>query len=574
MKDFIKILSYFLKNYRKETLLTIFLIIFSGIAEAFGVAAFLPFFQVILDGEASIDYLPDGGFKNFIEASGIEINFINISIFIAVAMLLKAAILWFAIRKVGKTVAKIAANLRSELLSGLMNARWSYFVDHTLGHSLNAIVTETFSASMAFVSTARFISSLTQFGVYALGALLISWQMFLGAGLIGALLVFALWGLVRIARTAGLKQLEFSKNMLSHMADMLQGMKPIRAMALEKKFTQLLLKHSSGLEKAQKDQLISAQSMRIFHEPLMIITAITAMYIAVTYGDLQTSALAVMGVIFIRLLTSMNTAQGEYQRLMTQEATLWSVTGLIEETQKSHEAQSSGEKPPAKINALSFENVFFAHGEKKVLNGVTLELVPRTMTALVGPSGSGKTTMLDLLSGFYHADQGQVLVNGQNLKDLDVKAWRQMIGFVPQEVFLFNDTVRENILMGREGYEDDKIWKALEAAGARDFVEKMEGGLDAAVGESGRRLSGGQRQRIAIARAIVHEPELLLLDEATSALDAQTESILLDTLHDLSKTMTVVFISHNKTVQNFADHVYAVDEGQVSKLQEQKVKTA
>ncbi len=566
MKDFAKIFRFFFKNYKLETIFAVGLIILAGLAEAIGLAAFLPFFQLVLDGSASLDHLPDGALRDFIASSGIEINLINVGLFIVIAMGLKALILWLALRKVGRTVAKISADLRRRLLSALLNAKWGFFTNNSMGVSLNAIVSETFTSSMAFVSTARFISAIVQFSIYAIGAMLLSWKMFLGAIIIGFALAAALWTLVKIARAAGNSQMELSKKMLSHMADMLQGIKPLRAMALENKFMDLLTKHSKGLEKSQADQLIASQSMRVFHEPLMVLTAILGMYGAITYGDLTTSELAVMAVIFIRLLNSMNIAQGEFQRLMSQEAALWSLIDNIEETEKYAENWSGSDRPPQEIKSIKFENISFSHGDGKVLSGVDIDFKTRTLTALIGESGSGKTTILDLLSGFYMADNGDIKINGKDLRDIDLKLWRKSLGFVPQEVFLFNDTILENILIGRGGYSDDDVWNALEKAGAKDFVKLLPEQLNSPVGEGGRKLSGGQRQRIAIARAILHRPQILLLDEATSALDSETEQVLLKTLRELSRSVTIIFISHNKVVQEFADNIYQVDGGKVVKI--------
>ena len=134
---------------------------------------------------------------------------------------------------------------------------------------------------------------------------------------------------------------------------------------------------------------------------------------------------------------------------------------------------------------------------------------------------------------------------------------------MPQEVFLFNDSIYENIVMGRAGIGEAEVWAALTAAGARDFVEAKPEGLRAPVGENGRMLSGGQRQRIAIARAIVHKPQILILDEATSAVDHETEQVLLQTLRALTREMMVVFVSHNKGVIGVADHVYEIRDGRV-----------
>lgn len=559
MKDFAKVFGFFFTNHRKETLWAVSLVILAGLAEAIGIAAFLPFFQLVLESDTGSS-VSEGLIQNLIIQSGLTINFLTVGVFIVTAIGLKAIILFFALRKVSKTVAKISSDLRARLLNALLNAKWGFFVNHNLGVSLNAIVTETFNASVAFMSAARFISAVVQFSIYAIGALLLSWEMFLSAIIIGGILAAALWFLVRIARQAGTSQMELSKKMLSHMADILQGIKPLRAMGLEGKFMTLLTKHSKGLEKAQSDQLISSQSMRVFHEPLMVITAIIGMYGAVTYANMSASELAVMAVIFIRLLSSMNAVQSEYQRLMTYDATLWSLMDTIEKTEKSAENWGGKQSPPKTIHSLKLENINFNHDKNQILKDVNLNIAPYNMTALIGKSGSGKTTIIDLISGFYKPGSGKIKLNNQELDDFDLKLWRQNIGFVPQEVFLFNDTVAENILMGRD-YKDEEIWNALDAVDAREFVENMQGQLNASVGEGGRRLSGGQRQRIAIARAMLSKPQILLLDEATSALDNETERILLKTLRALSKKVTIIFISHNKVVQDYADKVYLLENG-------------
>jgi ATP-binding cassette subfamily C protein len=566
----VKVFNFFFQNYRKETLLAVTLIIIAGIFEAFGLVAFLPFFQLVLEGEANINHIPEGSIRDFILNNDIPLNLASVGLFIAAMMAIKALILWAAMKKVSKTVARISADLRRRLLSSLVEAKWGFFVHHTLGVSLNAVVLETFNSSMAFISLARFLSTIVQFSVYAAGAIFISWKLFLGAALIGFILAATLWVLVRIARAAAKSQAALSKKMLSHMADMLQGIKALRAMALEKKFLTLLFTHSKGLEKAQASQLISTQSMRILHEPLMVLTAVLGLYGAVTYGSLDTSQLAVMSVIFFRLLTSMNLMQGEYQRLAMQEASLWSLMETIEGAESQAEDWKGNKKPPAKIKSINLKDVYFAHGDAAILRGINLEFTPNTFTTLIGPSGSGKTTILDLLSGFYTTDKGVVEVNAQNVKELDLKSWRQCLGFVPQEVFLFNESIRENLLIGREGYSDKDIWAALKAAGAKDFVKEMPEQLETSVGEGGRRLSGGQRQRIAIARALLHKPQILLLDEATSALDPETENILMNTLKDLAKNMIVILISHNKSVQDHAQVIYELNSGQITNTYTQK----
>lgn len=562
MKDFFKTFGFFFAAYRGRTAAVVGLLILAGLAEAVGITVFLPFLQIVLEGQSSIANLPPP-VQEFILLTGLPLTFSAIGSLIAAAIAVKALILWLALRFVSRTVAQIAADLRRRLMSSLINADWRFFARHAMGESLNAVVMESFRASMAFVSATRFIAALIQLIIYALAALMVSWMVFAGGLAIGGLIVFILWSLVKIARAAGTRQSELAKSMLTDLADMLQGIKSLRAMALENKFMQALGAHSRGLEESQTAQLTSSQSMRIFNEPLMVVMAIGGLYLAMTYGHLSGAQLALMTVLFVRLLTAMNNAQGEYQRMVSQDSALWSILDTIGQAECAADHWPGRNPVPSPVQMIRFENVSFSHGARLVLDTVNLSFSANRLTAIVGTSGSGKTTILDLLSGFYLPAQGRITVNGHDLAALDRAAWRRLTGFVPQDVFLFNDTIFENVVMGRDDLGENDVWRALESAGISDHVRSLPQGLYAPVGENGRLLSGGQKQRIAIARAIVHRPQVLLLDEATSALDRETEKVLLDTLKTLARDMTVIFVSHNAAVRAVADQVYDMRAGAV-----------
>lgn len=563
MKQLKKTFLFFLNQYRWRTVLVIGLLIVAGLSEAIGVAAFLPFFQVILESN-SADGLKSAGFLGkFIQASGLPLSFPVLSIFITSAITIKAIVLWLALRKVSQTVALVAADLRGKLLSGLLQANWKFFTNHALGKSLNAIVMETFRSSMAFTSMTRFFAYIIQFMVYAFGALLLSWKVFLVGVFIGLLLVVALSRLIETARSAGTQQTETAKHLLEQMADMLLGIKPLRAMALENKFFGVLKNASKGLEKAQFDQLTSAYSIKTFYEPLMVSTALIGLYFAIKYTHPSSSELALMGLLFMRILAGMNSAQSQYQVLAIQESALSSLLKTIEETEAAADDWNGTCVVPEKVEKIVFEDISFAHGENPILNHANMSFEACQMTALIGASGIGKTTILDLISGFYLPSSGKIFINDQPLEEINLKLWRQNLGFVPQEVFLFNDSIFENITMGRKGYSVQDVEDALEAAGGLNFVKNLPEGVFSPVGENGRLLSGGQRQRIAIARAIIHKPQVLLLDEATSALDPQTERVLLETLKKLSSRMALIFVSHNTAILEYAHKIYRLSPGKV-----------
>ena len=562
MNGFIKAYRYFFERYPGRSVMVLALLILAGLAEAFGIMWFLPFLQVSLEGglQNNIDIAP---LRIFLDVTGLEPTFLTFGVLIVFALGAKAVILWLSMRYVSATVSKIAYDLRARLMQSLLRAQWNYFTGYTLGASLNALIKETYRSSTVFIAAARFLAGFIQFIIYAVSAALVSLMVFSGGIVIGLTLVFILWNLVAISKRAGRLQTVKEKSILTHMADMLQGIKPLRAMALEQKFKTALDDDSKKLETAQFQQLLASQSMSIFHEPLMVVAAIGGLYLIVTYTDLPASEIALMGILFFRMLTSMNIVQNQYQKVMVEESALSSLLEGIEETENREEHWPGTKPPPDSIETIRFENVHFSHGEMNVLRDVSLTLHPGSLSALIGPSGSGKTTAMDMICGFYRPDQGHILINGTDINAVNLSAWRGRIGFIPQEVFLFNSTIRDNILVGRSGLTDDDIWAALKQAGANDFVRAMDGGLDAPVGENGRKLSGGQRQRIAIARAIVHRPDILLLDEPTSALDKDTEQRLFETLKNLAGSMMILCISHNHAIQKYADHIYEIENGQI-----------
>jgi ATP-binding cassette subfamily C protein len=198
-----------------------------------------------------------------------------------------------------------------------------------------------------------------------------------------------------------------------------------------------------------------------------------------------------------------------------------------------------------------------------VLKDVSLEIPAGRITTLIGESGSGKTTIADLLLGLFVVDSGQITLDGVALKDVDLKRWRGMVGYVPQEVLLFNSTIFDNIVLGDPAISEADVKRALEEAGALAFVNALPDGIHAPVGESGAMLSGGQRQRIALARALVHRPALLILDEATSALDPETEAEICQTVQRQAGKLTVLAITHQPAWVTIADRVYRVVEGSV-----------
>ena len=213
---------------------------------------------------------------------------------------------------------------------------------------------------------------------------------------------------------------------------------------------------------------------------------------------------------------------------------------------------------------IAFKDVSFSYGERRVLHGINLEITKGKIIALVGASGSGKTTISNLLPRFYEVESGAILLDGKDIRNLRLHDLRGLMGMVTQESILFNDTVRNNLLLGNPHATDAQVEAAARVAHAHAFIEKLPEGYDTVIGELGNKLSGGQRQRLSIARAVLSDAPLMILDEATSALDTESERLVQEALNNLMQNRTTVVIAHRLSTIQHADQIVVLDEGRIA----------
>jgi ATP-binding cassette subfamily C protein len=509
--------------------------------------------------------LPERLVESAFRAAGIEPTLPWLLGLGIVLILAKTAAVLLANRQVGYAVAQVATDLRLDLVRAVVASRWRYYLSKSVGSLGNAMATEAQRASEGYLQGAIMSAQLITAVVYVALALMISWPVTLGALVLAVAVLGGLNLLVRTAGRAGRRQTGLLKSILAVMTDQLAAIKPLKAMGREDRVDTLISAQTRQLNRSLRKQVFSKEAMKALQEALLVVLAAIGLFVMLAGLDMQLSAAMVLIFLLARVITLLSKAQRAWQHMAISESAYWSLAEAVEEARAERE-EPAGTRAPELRRGIRLEDIDFAHPGHDVFRGQSLEIPAGELTVVTGPSGSGKTTLIDLVAGLLRPDGGRVSIDDVDLREIDQRRWRRAIGYVPQEALLVNDSVLNNITLGADDLTRDDARRALEKADALAFVQRMDGGLDASVGERGGRLSGGQRQRLAIARALIHRPRLLVLDEATSNLDEAAERSVLRTIEHLKGELTMLAVTHQRPMLALADRVYRVDEGRIERI--------
>jgi len=559
-----KTLFAFARADARRSLLTLLCLVLAAAAEGVGISSLLPLLGLASQAGGAAPPSPPHGLRaavlDALSRLGLTPSLDVLVVAVLVAMLLKGGLSLLAKRQVGYAVAGVTTDLRLRLLRALLSTRWSYFRRQALGSFSNAFATEATRAASAFLAGITMVAQALTVCVYVAVAFAVSWRLTLAAVGIGLMSAVALNGLVRMTREAGRARTLLLAEVMKRISDVFQGVKAIKVMGLEERVAPLLERATRQLDTALRRQVLTREAVATLQETLLALYVVLGIYLSVRFLGIELSAVFVLVLVFIRALTSLNKAQRQYQDLVTDESAYRSMLALVERAEAEHET-STGRRAVRLESALELCDVTFCYGDKRVFDRLSLTIPAGELTAVVGASGVGKTTLVDLVTALIAPRAGEIRIDGIPLPQLDLRAWRRQIGYVPQQVFLLHESVEVNVSLGDPGVSHSDVERALQAAGAWDFVQQLPEGLATNVGERGSRLSGGQIQRIAIARAMVRRPSLLILDEAAASLDRPTEQKVWEAMGSLRGQTTVLAISHRRGVLESADHVFRLVDG-------------
>lgn len=559
IRECARLLRYFYAAYPAHSTVMLSLLTFAALAEGVGIAAVLPLISLIVDAEGANSPL-----MLYIEQTftlvGWELTVESLLIVVVAMVTVKSVLIMGTMAQVGYTAAHVMMDLRLALIRALLAARWQYFVDQRAGDFASAVGAEPTRVAAAYIAACRVISSGILLLIYSALSIAVSWEISIAALVVGSLGVIVLNRVVEISRRAGEDQTRLQKSFMTRLLQGLDGMKPLKAMACEGSLGPLIEADTQGLNRVHRTVVVSQEAMGEAHEIIRLLVVAGGLYVFLTIWHQPIDNLFVLLLIFARILQKVAQLQSHYQVVAANQQAFSFLRSTIDAAEQAREPGTAGETPRF-TSSISLWDVSFSYGRETVLDGVTMVLPAGKFIAVVGTSGAGKTTVADLIIGLLRPQHGEVWIDNLPMRDIDARAWRQTIGYVPQETFLFHDTIMANVTLRDPDLSRARVENALRRAEAWDFVSTLPDGMDAVVGERGARLSGGQRQRIAIARALIRDPALLILDEATTALDPETEAGIVETIGHLAGKVTVLSISHQPAMKQAADIVYRIDGG-------------
>ena len=538
----------------------------AGLLEGFALASVVPLLQLVQGGGQTVT--PTGRLGIMIgtvlRTLGLTLNLATLLVFIVLLVLTSQVIILMQARLVAGSAARFEARLRMRLYAAITEADWPFFVSHKSADLTTALMHETVRAGASYNTLVQMLGTVIMVFVYLVLALALSWQMTTIIAVTGALILFVLRNRVARGSRYGRAMTDMAFDMWSEAGEHIGASKTVKAYTVESQTIERYDVMTHEFTHLQYKNSMNQAWLKFFYESISMCAVFVGVYVAVTFFGMSIASLVVFLLVFYRVSPRISSVQSLQTQTLSLIPGLHEVDDLTREAAAAKEFTGSG--PVHKLEkGIDYDGVGFSYREEAdVLHDVRLSIPLGKTVAIVGPSGSGKTTMVDLLLGLIQPTSGRIVADGTPLSELDIRAWRNRIGYVAQDSSFFHDTVRENIRFGCRDATDEQIVHAAELAFADGFIGELPEGYDTIIGDRGVRLSGGQRQRLALARAIVRRPDILVLDEATSALDAESEQKIQQAVDRLAEQMTIVIVTHRLATVRNADTIFFLENGRVT----------
>ena len=490
-----------------------------------------------------------------------------IGLFLAFTTFLKTGAYFLSSATIIPVRTGVVRDIRNQLYRKITSLPLSFFSDERKGDIIARMTGDVQEVESSIMSSLDMLFKNPILITFYFGALIfISWQLTLFTIVFVPIFGWFMGCVGRKLKKKSIKAQSLWSDTMSQVEETLGGLRIVKAFCAEEKMNTRFSNINNEYRDAVQRVNIRQQMAHPMSEFLGTVLIIIVLWVG---GILVLDNKILSGPSFIYYLVMLYSIINPLKEFSKASYNIPKGLASMERVDKILKAENTIKEPlqPKHIAAfehqIEFRHVSFRYGEQWVLRDINLVIEKGKTVALVGQSGSGKSTLVDLIPRYYDVQEGEVLIDGINVKDLGIHDLRQLIGNVNQEAILFNDSFRGNITFGVESATQEQIEQAARIANAHEFIMQTEQGYDTNSGDRGGRLSGGQRQRVSIARAILKNPPILILDEATSALDTESERLVQDALERLMKSRTTVAISHRLSTIKNADEICVMHEGEI-----------
>ena len=592
MKEFLQVLKRFVPPYKRYLGLSILFNILSAVLNIFSFAALIPILQILFQVDGGIranDYMTWNGdwdtlkevatnnmyyyIQEFIVEYSASTALLVIGLFLAFMTFLKTGAYFLSSATIIPIRTGIVRDIRNQLYQKINSLSLSFFSEERKGDiiaRMSGDVQEVESSIMSSLDMLFKNPILILF--YFITLICISWQLTLFTILFVPPFGWFMGLVGKKLKAQSTEAQSLWSDTMSMVEETLGGLRIIKAFCAESKmnwrFDKVNSEYRDNIMRVNIRQQMAHPMSEFLGTILIVIVLWFGGILVLDYGRIDGPTIIFYLVMLYSIINPLTEFSKASYNIPKGLASMERIDKILQA-----EVEIKDKENPEHIasfeHQIEFRHVSFAYTDNKsdeliyVLRDINLVIPKGKTVALVGQSGSGKSTMVDLIPRYYDVQEGEVLIDGINVKDLAVNDLRQLIGNVNQEAILFNASFKDNIRFGKTDATDEEIANAAKIANAYDFIMKSEHGFDTGIGDRGGRLSGGQRQRVSIARAILKNPPILILDEATSALDTESERLVQDALEKLMKTRTTVAVAHRLSTIKHADEICVMHEGRI-----------
>ena len=584
MKEFLNVLRRFVPPYKKYLVLSVIFNILSAVLNIFSFAALIPILQILFQtGEAKAatalmawdwgnvqDVLMNNlnyYVSQLIAQYGQTTTLLFIGLFLALTTALKTGAYFLSSATIIPIRTGVVRDIRNQLYQKITSLPLGFFSEERKGDIIARMSGDVQEIESSIMSSLDMLfKNPILIVVYFATLLFVSWQLTLFTIIFVPIFGWFMGIIGRRLKQKSIKAQALWSDTMSQVEETLGGLRIIKAFCAEEKMN----KRFNKINTAYRNDIMRVNIRQSMAHPMSEFLGTVMIIIVLWFGGiLVLNNQTITGPTFIYYMVILYSIIQPLKDFSKAGYNIPKGLASMERVDKILKAENTIKEAAHPKRLLSFEhqiefkNVSFKYAEQWVLKDINLTIPKGKTIALVGQSGSGKSTLVDLIPRYYDVQEGEVLIDGINVKDLGIHDLRQLIGNVNQEAILFNDSFRNNISFGVDNATDDEIEEAARIANAYDFIMASEAEFDTNIGDRGGRLSGGQRQRVSIARAILKNPPILILDEATSALDTESERLVQDALERLMKTRTTVAIAHRLSTIKNADEICVIHEGRI-----------